>query len=480
MAGLLNNLAAHGRADDPRRFWGVGEVVRLAIPTVLGTISYTIMQFVDGLMVSRVSKEAFSAQLGGGILAFTAVCFFMGTLSCVSTFASQHLGAGRPERAASYAWQGLWVALAAAAGLALLVPAAPHLFRLIGHAPEVMRQEIPYFQILIGGAVFNLWARALGPFFIGMHRPAVTLVASVAGNLVNVAANWVFIFGHLGAPALGLAGAGIGTVCGFVTESAILGAVFLAGPMAREFATRRQWRPARRELADLARVGSPAGVMFLGDLLMWTIFMVGVVGSFGTDAIAATNILNRYWHLCFMPAIGVSAAVTAIVGRYCGARQPALAWRRAHAGLALVEAYMIACGLGVWIFRDALVGVFNESGDPEVQRMATQAVLFILICQAFDALNVVFIGALRGAGDTLWPGVVQVVLAYGVGLTGSALVAHYVPRWGILGPWTAASGYIILLGLVMWGRFLSGRWRGMTVVEAPAAVPEETSGLPPV
>jgi MATE family multidrug resistance protein len=220
--------------------------------------------------------------------------------------------------------------------------------------------------------------------------------------------------------------------------------------------------------------------MFAGDLLMWTIFMAGIIGRFGTEAIAATNILNRYWHLAFMPAFGVSAAVSAIVGRYCGARQPALAWRRAHAGLVLVEAYMVACGIGIWLLREPLVRLFNSEADPIVQALATRAVIFILICQAFDALSVIFIGALRGAGDTLWPGAMQLALAYGVGLSGASLVAHLAPEWGIFGPWSAASGYVIVLGLVMWGRFLSGRWKRMTVVPAPAAVPEEAAGLPPV
>jgi MATE family multidrug resistance protein len=115
-----------------------------------------------------------------------------------------------------------------------------------------------------------------------------------------------------------------------------------------------------------------------------------------------------------------------------------------------------------------------------VQALATRAVIFILICQAFDALSVIFIGALRGAGDTLWPGAMQLALAYGVGLGGASLVAHLKPEWGIFGPWSAASGYIMVLGLVMWGRFLSGRWKRMTLVPAPAAVPEEAAGLPPV
>ena len=481
MAGFLDNLRTGAREADGRRLWGVGEVVRLAVPTVLNTISFTIMQFVDGVMVSRVGKEAFSAQLGGGISAYTTLCFFIGLLGCVSTFAAQNLGAGRPERAARYAWQGLWLGWGAAALVAAsAIPAAPHLFPLFGHAPEVTRLETLYYQILVGGAVFSLPGRALGAWFIGMHRPAVTLVAGVAANLVNVAANYILIFGHLGFPAMGLAGAGIGTVAGFATEAAILGAVFLVGPMAREYATRHQWALARRELADLLRIGSPAGAMFFGDLLMWTIFMAGIIGRFGTEAIAATNILNRYWHLAFMPAFGVSAAVSAIVGRYCGARQTALAWRRAHAGLVLVETYMIACGIGIWLLREPLVGLFNAEADPVVQALATRAVIFILLCQAFDALSVIFIGALRGAGDTLWPGAMQLALAYGVGLGGASLVAYLKPEWGIFGPWSAASGYVMVLGLVMWGRFLSGRWRHMSVVAPPAAVPEETSGLPPV
>jgi Na+-driven multidrug efflux pump len=107
-------------------------------------------------------------------------------------------------------------------------------------------------------------------------------------------------------------------------------------------------------------------------------------------------------------------------------------------------------------------------------------VIFILICQAFDAMNVTFIGALRGAGDTLWPGIVQTVLAYGLGLGGAAAVAYSMPEWGMQGVWAAASIYIIILGLVMWGRFLRGKWRTMTVVEeSPVTVPVEPANLPP-
>lgn len=470
----------------------------MAVPTVLNTASFTIMQFADGLMVSRLGPQALSAQFIGGITAFTPVCFFIGLLSCVSTFASQNLGAGRPERAARYGWNGVWIAWAAAAGLALLILPAPYLLALYGHDAELVAMETAYFRILIGGVIFNLTARALASWFVGIHRPGVTLAAGVLANVVNLVANYALIFGRWGFPALGLAGAGLGTVMGTVVEAAVLAAVFLAGPIARRYDVRRQMGAAWSAVKDLLRVGSPAGAMFVGDVLMWAIFMGAIIGHFGTKHLAAAAVLNRYWHLCFMPALGVSAAVTAIVGRYCGAGLHRVAFRRAHAGLILVEAYMVTMGVVIWFGRDFFVGIFNgtrfdwdwgtwtlhmdvAARDPEVQAIATAAVIFILICQAFDALNIIFIGALRGAGDTLVPGIVQLALAYGLGLGGSALIAWAAPQWGSLGPWGTASGYVIVLGLFMWARFLGGRWRRIRLVEpAPAPAQEEPAALPPV
>lgn len=475
-AGQLGDLGTR----DPARWLGIGEVVRLAVPTVLNTISYTVMQFVDGWMVSTVSKEALSAQFIGGMAAFVPTCFFIGLLSCVSTFASQNLGAGRPERAAQYGWHGLWLAWAAAGALALLILPAPALLGLYGHEPHVARLEVQYFRILLGGALFGLSARALGSWFIGIHRPAVTLVAGIAANVVNLLGNYLLIYGKWGFPQLGLVGAGIGTVLGFMTEALVLGGVFVLGSVGREFGVRRALALRWQAIRDLVRLGSPAGAMFMSDILMWAIFMGHTIGMFGTAHIAAAAILNRYWHLCFMPAIGVSAAVTAIVGRYCGAGRPRVAWRRAHAGLILVEAYMVTMGLAIWLGRDRLMGIFNEAGDPLVQSIATRAVVFLLICQAFDALNVIFIGALRGAGDTLWPGAVQLVLAYGLGVGGSYLVAALRPEWESFGPWGAASAYVVVLGLVMWGRFLGGKWRTMAVVEVPPVGIEEAAGAPPM
>jgi len=457
---------------------GMGEVVRMAIPTVLNMVSVTVMQFVDGWMVSHVSKEALSAQFIGAVSSFVPISFFFGVFVCVSTYASQNLGAGKPERSALYGWHGLWTAWMAAAGLSPLVLLAPAILGQFGHSPHVTHLETRYFQILIGGVVFALSARALGQWFIGCHKPHVNVVAGVLANGVNVLANWVLIFGKFGFPALGLIGAGIGTVLGFFVEAVVLATVFLLNGAGKEFnvwaALSFRWKPIK----DLFRLGAPIGGMFVGEVLMWAIFMGHIVGGFGTAALAAAAILNRYWHLCFMPAIGVGSAIQAIVGRYCGAGKPRLARRRAYAGLILIEAYMVAMGAAIWLFRDTLVGLFNEGGDAQVQAIATSATVFILICQMFDAMSIAFAGALRGAGDTIWPSVVQLIMAYGLGVGGAWLVATLKPEWGSLGPWGTVSVYIAVLGLVMWLRFLSGKWRQMAVVETPpAAMVDEVTDL---
>ena len=466
---------------DPARWWGVGEVVRLSIPGVLNTVSFSVMQFIDGWMVAKVSPEAMAAQLMGGLVALTLNCLFMGILSCVSTFASQNLGAGQADKAARYGWQGLWLAWGVGLAQMLLIPVAgPFLGLFMKDSPQILALGTSYFQVLVAGAGLMLTGSALGAYFLGIHKPMIPLVAGVLGNAANLTWAYILIFGKFGFPAMGLMGAAVGTFIGLLVQAAVFMAAFLAGPLAREFQVRRQWRFSWATTAEFLRIGIPAGAMFLGDILMWDLFLGRVVGTFGVAHLVASTILWRYWSLCFLPALGVGMAATAIVGRHCGARRPDLARRRAHAALILVEAYMVGSGAILWIFRGWLVARFNDSGDPLVQSLAADMFICILLCEAFDAMNVVFISSLRGAGDTLVPGIVQIVLAYALGLGGSALVAHFIPQWGSYGPWGVASAYIIILGLYMWGRFLRGKWQAMALVEAPLAPIEESSVLPPV
>jgi multidrug resistance protein, MATE family len=220
------------------------------------------------------------------------------------------------------------------------------------------------------------------------------------------------------------------------------------------------------------RLGWPNGLQFSNEIVCWALFMSYLVGLFGPlHQVAGWGTL-RYMHMAFMPAVGFSVATTSLVGKYIGAGQPDVAAHRARLGVGMAVIYMTICGALMAIFRGELLTVFTtgEGATPaeasEILRIGGAMMICAAIFQTFDALGIVYSGALRGAGDTIVPGVATVVLSWTVIVGGGWWLATRIPEWSSLGPWIASAAYIILLGFVMAGRFESGRWRRIRLVDA--------------
>ncbi len=456
------------------------ELWSIAWPTVMTMASYTVMQFVDGLMVSAVGSTELTAQGGGGIFAFLPIAFSMGMLSVVNTFVSQNLGAGSTERSPQYAWTALWLAL----GISIcLVPYGfllPHFFDHIhSDNPELASLEGMYGQILVFASFFTIGSRALSHFFYGMHRPRVIFTATLIGNTVNIVVNYVLIFGQFGFPELKLLGAAIGTVCGTSVELLIPVLVFLGPKYNREMKTRSAWRPSLYAAKGIFRIGWPKGIQFGNEILCWSIFTVVIIGMFGEVHMAAGWIALKYIHLSFMPAVGISVAITAVVGKYIGANQPDIANKRAWLGVRLAVGYMSLCGLVFVIFRKPLVLAFlaiqSAQADPadaaliaaqtdEIVRVASQILVCAACFQVFDALAISLSGALSGAGDTVWPGVVTFICSW-LFIVGLAwLIGHLFPQLGAVGPWIGCACFIISLGIAFVYRWRSGKWRKINLL----------------
>ena len=465
-----------GPARHPAR-----EVWAQAWPTVITMLSYTLMQFVDSLMVSKLGPLEVAGQGNGGIWAFVPQSFLFGFLSMVNTFVSQNLGAGRRDEVARYAWAGLWLAIAS--WLLLMVPwglAMPWAFERMGHSSELCRLELQYGQVLVFGPIAGLSAKAMSNLFFGLQRPRLITVAAIAGNIVNVLLNYALIYGSEGvvawglpgvpfAPRLGVMGAAIATVCGTAVELALPLSVFLFGSLARDLATRAAWRPRWRELRDLLRLGWPVSIQFGNEIICWAIFMTVLVGHFGELHLTAGWSALRYMHLSFMPAVGFSVATTALAGRYIGAGKPDLAAHRAHWALGMAIVYMTVCGLAMAIWRDSLVGVFVDADDAaiaaEVITIGSRLMICAAVFQTFDAVGIVYTGALRGAGDTLVPGVATIVLSWSLIVGLGAWLAWNRADWTSVGPWVGASVYIIVYGVWMALRFERGAWRQIRLLE---------------
>lgn len=448
------------------------ELLKIAGPTVAAMTSYTIMQFVDKLMVSRIGPDPIyvGAQGNGGLAAFVPISIVMGFLTVVNTYVSQHLGAGKPERAPAYAWNGLWIAVIA---WLLLIPyglALPNLFGALGHDAKRIALESGYGRILIFGSIITMATRGISQYFYGMHKPSVVLIAGLTGNLTNFGMNWVLIYGHLGAPALGVEGAAYATVIGSAVELIIPLSIFLGREHNAKYATRAAWRPSWRHLKEIARIGWPGGAMFGNEMVCWWFFMVYFVGGFGEEHSTAGWIAHQYMSLSFMPTVGIGVAITAMVGKCMGMGRPDLAAKRAHMGIGLAVAYMSACGVVFYLFRHQLVSFFIEDGtDPAVAaRLISLGSAFLVATAAFqffDAIAMTTSSALRGAGDTIYSGVATLILSWSVIVGGGYFIVTRYPELESLGPWIAAAAYITLLGIVILGRFWSGKWKRIRLVD---------------
>ncbi|MEY4182843.1 MAG: hypothetical protein RLZZ217_1469 [Planctomycetota bacterium] len=477
------------------RLSDVREVWALAWPTVLTMTSYTLMQFVDSLMVAQIGMVELAAQGNGGVWSWAPMSFLVGVITLVNTYVSQSLGAKRLHDAASYAWGGLWIAVAS--WLLLLLPLAlvglPALFAAMDHEPRVQELETQYAGILVGAGVVTLAGKAMSNFFFGIHRPKVVTVAAILGNVVNVVGNFILIYGERGLPSLGLpgipgtqaygvAGAAIATVIGTFVEFLVPFVVFLGPKLHAELGTRSAWRPQWGMLGGLVRTGVPNGIQFSNEMICWALFMSTLVGRFGTDHLAAGWSVLRFMHMSFMPAVGFSVATASLVGRSIGAGRPDDAVRQTHAALTVSLAYMTLWGIVMFVWRHDMVGIFADSGDVPAEQVARIVAIggTLMICaavfQTFDALGIIYTGALRGAGDTLVPGIATVTLSWGMIVGGGLLLVGWFPQWESTGPWLAATAYIVVYGLFMAWRFESGRWRSIRLLERP---PEPAPGLEP-
>lgn len=464
-------------ADSVTSSWkesAVGELLIVAAPAVITMTSYTVMQFVDKLIVKELGPDAFAATGNGGIAAFVPASILMGVLSIVNTYVSQNLGAGSKQRGAAYAWNGLHIStitwLLVLVPFALFLPQIFHFMREIipgvNHvSPEVAALENTYGQISLYGMVFMLWSRALGHFFYGIHKPIVVMLAAIAANIVNVVLCYYFV---IGPPQLGVAGAAFSTIIGGFVEFLIPLIVFLSAKVNAEYHTRSAWRWSTKHVKEIIRVGWPAGAMSGNEIVCWWIFMTGFVATFdvpGEPAVynAAGWAVLSYMHLSFMPAVGFSIALTAVVGKWIGAKKPDVAKARTWLGLGLSCAYMSACAVCFVVFREQLIAFMTDDGLPEQvknQIIAIGASTLILAAtfQFFDAIAIALVGALRGSGDTVFPGVITIILSWVVIVGGGLLTVNVFPEWKALGPWGAAAAYIILLAIALFIRFISGAW----------------------
>lgn len=447
---------------------GYRELMRLALPLILSNSFWTLQISIDRILLSQYSSEAVGAAMFGVLIFWTPFALLQLTAVYATTFVAQYLGAGRPERIGPAVWQSLYFSLVAGVAFMALAPFAEAIMALGGHTPALQRLEADYFRCLCFSSLPMLLTASASAFFVGRGANWTVMVINAVGLLVNALLDYAWIFGYWGFPEGGIIGAGWATVLGSYASAVVGVGLMFAPPFEAEFATRSGWRFDRELFGRLMYYGLPSGLQVALEVSAFTLFTM-FVGQMGETELAASSVAFTINMVAVLPMLGISQAVSTLVGRRLGEDRPDLAERSTWAGFKITWLYMAAVAVLYVTAPGLLLELFRSRSADEAERWAEVAeavpiiLRFVALYSLFDGLTLIFSFALKGAGDTRFVTAVMMVLPWFLMVLPSYLALRL--GWGLYWAWGFAAAYIIAVALVFLARFLGGRWKTMRVIE---------------
>jgi MATE family multidrug resistance protein len=444
--------------DEPRESFGNpddGDIVpetelratiRLALPLVLVQIGMMFMGVVDTVMVGHVSATVLAAVALGNLYFFNAIVLGNGTLMVLDPIVAQAVGAHDTDAVTRAVQRGMLLAVGLSVVTALLVLPAHALLVLTRQQPAIIPDTTSYLRISIPGALPFLVFIVCRQTLQALHRVGPIVWTIVGANLCNAGLNWVFVYGHLGSPALGASGSALATlVSRWLMALALLAFAWRdLGPHLVPW-QRDTWRVA--PLARLLRLGVPIGLQQL--LESGAFGAIGLMmGMLGTNEMAGHQIAITLAALTFMVPLGVGSAGAVRVGRAVGARDQPRARLAARAAFLCGMGFMTITALLFLTIPRALAGLFTSEG-------AVIAIAGILIpvagvFQIFDGAQAVGAGVLRGLGDTRAPLIGMIAGYWLIGLPVSLLLGFHTPLraaglwWGFVASLSIVAVFLAL------------------------------------
>ena len=418
----------------------------LALPVVLAELGWMTMGIVDTLMVGRISPEAIGAVGLGNALFMGVGVFAMGLLLGLDTLVSQAYGAGKLEECHRWLHHGVVLSVVLTVPLMALLWGIAASLDSWGLDSGVLRLTRPYLELVAWSVLPLLLYAAFRRYLQAMDAVRPVMIALLLANVMNAAVNWILIFGHFGAPALGVSGAAWATVA----SRSVMAGILLAAIVFRE----RDLEPGLFEtplrveapwIRRLFALGFPAAMQITLE--------VGVFASAGElaarlapVALAAHQIALNVAGFTFMVPLGVSAAGAVRVGQALGRRDPEGAARSGWTAVLFGALFMSVAAAVFLLFPRALIGAFTS--DAGVLEVGVSLLAVAAVFQLFDGLQGVSTGVLRGAGDTRTPMLWNLAGHWLIGLPlGYALC--FIAGLGVIGLWWGLSVGLIICGIAL-------------------------------
>lgn len=428
----------------------------ITAPVVLTQLSHTAMGVIDAIMVGRLGVTALAAVGLANIITWWCFSFVWGLLSGINTLVAQAEGAGDDRAAGAAFWHGLYMALACGGLLLALWPFVPTIYRWTHATPEVQALAVDYMRYRLLGA-FGFTLLLTGDnFFRGLGRTLTPMWCGIAQCVLNCAFNYVLIFGKFGMPAMGAAGAGLGTSLAVgVMGTVLVLAVLVPAQMRTRFTLWHCWRWDPALFRALAKLSLPIGFQVWMEMGGITVFGA-VIAGLGDAQLAATNAVIQAWSVTFMAMFALSVGATTLVGNCIGAGVPDLSRDVVRRVLRLGYVFVGAAAVAYVGFPQELMAIFVRGAElARVLPYARPLFTIVTLCLLLDMQMVIVSGALRGAGDTTYPMLVNIGSAW---LVLVPLTLVVTPRFGVVGAWACLIAHLGTMAGLLRLRLRGERW----------------------
>lgn len=427
--------------------------LRLALPLMIGQLSQMLLGVADTVMVGHLGVTELAALTFASSLFHLPFVFGIGVLTAVSVFTSNRRGAEDAAGARGSCRHGLLLGTALGLLLFALSWLVSQRLGSLGQPPEVSERTTGYFRILMASLVPALASIALKNHADALNRPWPPFWIFLGGVLLNIALNWVMIFGKLGCPALGFEGAAWATL---IARTAILAAMMVWLRRAKnlqEWVPQRWWRrPHWHEIRGLLAIGLPASAQMVFEVSAFSLAGL-IMGRFGPESMAAHQIAITLAATAFMMPLGLSMALTVRTGEAHGAGEVARLRPIAISGWLLAASYGLLGAAAFLLFGETMAAAFTR--DAGVIRLTASLLVIVGVFQLVDGLQVASSSMLRGLHDARVPAVMGFVSYWIFGLPVAAVLAFRF-ELGARGVWwgLAAGLFVacITLGPRLWLR----------------------------
>jgi multidrug resistance protein, MATE family len=428
----------------------IKETVSLALPISFGQLGHIMMGVVDSMMVGVIGAIPLAASSLVNGLFFLIMVIGIGVSMAATPLISMNKGAGKNKECGDVFSNSVVVNISFSVILMGASYSLSYLIPLINEPPEVVKEAIPFLRALSFSVIPFMVFQSYRQFLEGLSIPNPPMVIALLANILNALLNWIFIYGKLGFPSMGLYGSGISTtVSRWIMAIALV--VFVHNykririyhPYVHLKFT--NWALVKR----LFSIGLPSGFQYFLEVAAFS-FAAVMLGWMGSRQLAAHQIAINLASVSYMIILGIGYAGSIRVGQFVGEKNWINVRDAGFAAHAISFLFMLCSGILFIVFREQLASMYVK--DKTVIEIASQLLIVAALFQIFDGMQATGVGILRGLTDVKIPLLVSLFTYWIIGIPVAALLGFYF-NMGAFGVWLGLLLSLALLGISMVIRF---------------------------